>query len=779
VTLHFTTGRVNDVDVIVVDLGASFSAQSPDSIDLETLGRETHVQVENVLQCILLLPANQLAVRALSNSPGRMRAPHADASETTPQTAGAYDPGEYPGDIELAGRVLREDAYHTAPIARDPRYFTTTALFATWRIPYRVAGRAVRVTLPRAPQLAPVAHDARGRSVTLSTTAPDLAPFTAYLDRIASTTADVVRMNGGIDALVHDAAPIYGLVESMSAILVSLGAHPGSAAPPRTDARWTQLDNAQRAVKALARVAAAELVASPSLVRQRRSDPHATSIPRRNELADQLWHLLSDQTDAGLNHLLDTLVFPDPSLVPTTTLMRFYDVLRNAYTALAQTPSGDQVSTHDLEPLFQWTDASPPSESLLYAVVRGLASTGASTFGNTAGPSTLVVAAVRVYAWVITTRVTGTTTQSGTFQGMLRLIQRLGALNTTETNALNQAVTNASRDGLASAFDVNNHFMCSSSWGGVMGILNLVLLFVAIQETQTPQDAFQRWTNIFNITAPASSVALDAALVFQHQSRWVSTFANGTMNSVDAETWRTMSIAQRAGSLGEQGLGGAGRVVGSIGAIVALESSIEQIWGASQSGHSFDLGIGIANLASAGMSIAGYLLTFGAATSWAAGAGEVLMTLGAIVGVTATAYAIYHAVTTPGSQQVFQALVDQFHDDYRVVAARGSNADFATKLTAVQTVAEAGFWWEPTGERDNVEFLRGAHFNAAAIDAITGSDAGTRLVPEIQSDEADARDRASETDQHRHRDAMIEHNRVEEQRRQQWEQAHPAQAQSR
>lgn len=312
--------------------------------------------------------------------------------------------------------------------------------------------------------------------------------------------------------------------------------------------------------------------------------------------------------------------------------------------------------------------------NVITAIALG-ADLGGRSVANIQGPNALVVGILHTAGPALARRA-DSAQDAGRLAGILfRALTRVSRLDDGEVTRLSSFVARATPESMREA-----RSLLSSKWpraqiGGLLVILNLVALLGTW--TANEQQTLQSWAALLG---SGLSAGLGAAKLVG-------------------------SLERFSGVAGRTGVRVTGKVLGAAAGVLAVVSAVETSRSAFDRGDQVGGWLGVVDAGAGFLSVAGFLLTVGAANSWN-GVGEVLMVIGAAIGlVTVIVGVIRDAVRDRPDQFAEQmiALFEHSRSPYKQLLENIGRHSAATRqrvealrssLSRTKNARGSADWWD-------------------------------------------------------------------------------------
>lgn len=637
---------------------------NPDISDLAQIFR---LQPERVLHVLLRYKANRAAVRAL----------HRDHCRGIDE--------DFPG-FGKARRDLQNQAYNMSASNSSDRLWWVGYAFLKWELNLE---EKEYVLLPLSQGFRKVLRG-RQRQARIRTVTPSFQALEQQLKEIRMVAIDLDMRIGLFKSLTEQSAKDIAILEALDGLLGVLLSKKGSKSPLVDSSDRTDVEVLQRKLKVLKERAYQNMIHDPpNTLRQ-------NLVRERDQLARKLMKLVQDSDFVkNIRTLIKNLDVAPPELYLKTT-----DTLRQAATVLLLSPQADSFVDNHVIPLIDTVSskpfdtkglktpkhpqlervvlnppAAPSSTNSAFVLIVGVLGVGSKLVGNSPGPSSLSVCIVELSAPIIMQRIVNPEISSlmrgelsTRYAGRLyRFLVNSAGLGQNDRVNLIQAIDNGDlgKEGLRKV-KWSNKLMNSPVWRAAMGISASICLIAAI--TADDANTLRYWANIVD-SASGTAWGVSVAL-----SRYSTLIQNGVVKGI-----------------GGKALG----VVGGLAAIVVgTETAIEEY----QTSDNLGMGIAIAGAAAGALSVAGFLIATGAATS-GVGVGVILMAAGAIIGIAAGLVALIRQLTTKSSHLIFEAFINHFGECYEYTKAAESRAVLRQAFKTVQSDHHGADFWYASPDR--------------------------------------------------------------------------------
>jgi hypothetical protein len=655
--------RIRGADYAAIRVSKFFPGHGP---TIEELAGALHLQADVVFHCLLGYRSNAKAVSGLFR----------DAFPDDPVPA-----------LEEARRRLRIEG--TTFTANDRFPEGTETPYLAWHVN---PDDDEPIVLPLSDGFRSVLEEGtrqRARQTRLAAIGPAFDALRAELPPLREEAVALDSDTGIAQALSESHATDIAILEALDGMLGALLATPKEP-PAASDRR--EVEELRTLLATLRSEAHRHMLLEPAdafrggIVARRAAT--AARLRAMVEAPNFVEHVrtLADNRDIAPPELyrdtIDTLSFAFQVLLASPESDRVLDAhVRPMIDALASRPidlTGLAATVNaDLDAAIRDVPAAPPANSVLVILV-GVSGVFPVTFGNYPGPNTLAVgilqwaaphllAAVasdrglatplagRLYRALVTCASVGAAPNGAGPPRPLSFVERVALLE-----AIDQGKLHRLRD-----IDWSARFQSSPAWGAAIAVASAICLYAAIQSDDA--STLRRWSNILG---SASGTALGVAVAVGRYSTLV-----------------------------EQGIvrGVGGRALGVVGGAASLVSGLVTAQEEYRGGDTVGMWVGIGTATGGALSVAGFMLAAGAATTStgvAAPVGLVLMVAGAALGIGAGIVSLVRTVTTEGTQLVFEAMLAHFG------RASGPFVEAAAERPSLQAAFDAvesrqhsvGFW---------------------------------------------------------------------------------------
>jgi hypothetical protein len=308
----------------------------------------------------------------------------------------------------------------------------------------------------------------------------------------------------------------------------------------------------------------------------------------------------------------------------------------------------------------------PPADAVLVVLVQLVVGTAPTAVGNTPGPAELSVAVIELAGIQLMPKVMSNPLEAGLLSGrMYRGLVNGAGLSQQQRVDLILAVEKGDLKAIRTV-SWSARLMTSVGWRGAIAGANLIAFAFAIQSDQ--EETALKWAGI---AQTGLSTAVSASVI---------------------SFGRFGSLVSR-GIVSEMSAGALGAIGGLFAIVIGYESAREEL----QAGDTTGAWIAGAGAAGGAISVAGYLLAAGAATSATgvgAPAGMLLMAAGAVVGIGSAVVGTIRVLTTEGSQSLFRAFVEHLErPGSPLTQAARERPSLAAAFAAVKKGQhESSFW---------------------------------------------------------------------------------------
>jgi monoamine oxidase len=660
--------RIRGDDYAVVTIGRMFPGPPP---TIAGLARALHLQTDITFHALLGYRANAPAVRALYRD----------------------QIGEpVPADLAEARRALTVEG--TSYVASHQFPEGTETPYVCWPV---LPDGDEPVVLPLSPGFRDVMAEAvreRRRQTRLDVIQPQLDALAVELDAIR---AQARRLSESIETcriLGERHATEVAILEALDGLLGALLAAP--KAPPSAG-------DVQEVQRLRGQLAALRAEAHRHMLLEPAESFRAGLVARRDAEARELLALV--ESPPFVEHVRTLAANRD--IAPVELYAETNDVSGFAFQALLASPQSEAALTRhvlpmidalasrqldltglaattnpDLDRAIRDVPAAPAADSVLTVLV-GVSGALPLAVGNYPGPNTLAVGVLQWAAPVLLARLAGDRAGAVRMAGWLyRALVTCASVRAAAATGIPQPLSLAERVALLEAIDRGDlarlravnwsaRFQASPAWGAAIAVASAICLYAAVQSDDA--STLRRWSNVMGS-------------------------ASGTALGVSVALGRYSTLVQRGIVTGV-----AGRALGVIGGAAALVSGVVTAEEEYHSGDTVGMWVAIGGATAGALSVAGFLLSAGAATTaTVAGApvGVVLMVAGAVLGIGAGVVAVVRSLLTAGSQVVFETMLAHFGragGPYEEAAA--VRPSLRAAYTAVQGAQHSVDFWDVHPDR--------------------------------------------------------------------------------
>ncbi len=316
----------------------------------------------------------------------------------------------------------------------------------------------------------------------------------------------------------------------------------------------------------------------------------------------------------------------------------------------------------------------PPPASSVLVILVGVGGLLPQAVGEVPGPSALAVGILQWAAPHIMARVASDAAAASSMAG--RLYRALVTTASVYSGPGGQPLSLNQRVALLQAIDEgdlsrlreinwSSRFQSSPAWGAAIGVAGAICLIAAVQSDDA--STLRRWSAI---VGSGSTTVLGVSVALGRYSELV-----------------------RRGIV----TGAAGRALGVVGGVAAIVVGVVTAEEEYRSGDRVGMWAAIGGATAGALSVAGFLLSAGAATTaTVAGAplGVVLMVAGAVLGIGTGVVALVRQLTTAGAQVVFETALNHFgRAEGPYAEAASARPSLLVAFRAVQTSHHPVDFW--------------------------------------------------------------------------------------
>jgi len=540
------------------------------------------------------------------------------------------------------------------------------------------------------------------------------APLRAVLDQVGSIRIhnQILKSNNdSVRDLISPRLRDLSLLQSLSLMTATMVRFPKST-PDADDARG--IATFQRHLR--------EVTTAANDVMLTRPVGYEWWTANIRETSGALLRLLGDSTLARNM----AVVARHWDLVDATDRTRIEQSFLESYRLLVASPRAEEAIRH-LQPVLEALAADftapssiPPTLSSGFRTALTLrlpqstgqtalgylalaAGIGSRTVANLPGPNAFAVALLNVIGPTLMTTI-ARSDDAGRLGGLVyRALVAVTRLEASEANTLLQHVARGNHQGMADARSLITRKWPGRSAGGFLVLLNIAaMLNVWVSNEQL---TLRNWTDLISsgIGATLGATRILVTLDRLEDARVLSSLARGA----------------------------GGKALGLLGGALAIYSGTELAIAEYRSGDITGALLAGGEVAGGTVSVVGFLMAAGAANSWN-GVGEVLMLIGALVGLVSFIWSSLRDYFTSGPKKVAEGMLGQFrrrggaYDLLRMTQgdmpdeSRRRVRQLQAKVDAlVEKFNDANFW---NISLDGAETLLDLDFYPAHIAVLTNED---------------------------------------------------------
>lgn len=260
---------------------------------------------------------------------------------------------------------------------------------------------------------------------------------------------------------------------------------------------------------------------------------------------------------------------------------------------------------------------------------------GGRTVVNLPGPNSFVVSLLNVAGPGLMARLQSQGAAQNFGGKVFRALRAVARLSDNESKILLGLVGTGTPEDMARA-----RTMISDKWpgrgvGGVLVLLNIAAML-------------QVWRSNEELTLKA----------------WADLLGSGTGAVLGtAKILSTIRVLKDNRAITSLTRGTGGKALGALGGLLAIASGVETARDKYDRADNIGFALGLVEAGSGTVSVIGFLMTAGAATSWA-GVGEVLMLAGVIIGLAGAIWSAIRDYVTEGTERVAEQFIDAFDSKY-------------------------------------------------------------------------------------------------------------------
>ena len=610
--------RIRQQDYVVVDIKKTFGGGNT---SIKELAHRVRLQPQTVLQAILRYRSNAHAIRPLYRD--------------------EVSPSGFPG-MRRARQELRKAAVRpTANSLTGGQWTETPYIFWSLNLDFKP------LVLPRSAKFqkflkAEAARRERQRRLKAA------SPSFKALEKELSAIRVEARVLHGVVELFRKwntgKAKEVALLAALDGMLGVLIKFPKSAP---SASKLNALKQLRTKLQALQKQAYQDMVVNPPDL--------AATLADRDKTADTLLKLVEKAT--FVQHI--RLLAQNPDIAPHTLMTEACDTLRQAFIALLISPKADHVIKKHVEPLLQMLASKPidmskvktlkknpnfdaevrktpvePAANSALVTIGALAAVLPRVVGNMPGSASMSVGVLQFAAPIIIARIAEAANRNAEVirlgAWMYRTLTTVAGLKLAQRVELLEAVADGNLARLRK-IDWSARFMNSPAWGGAIGVAGALTLILAF--TSDDAKTLRKWSNII---AGASTTTLGFSVALQRYSTLI-----------------------------QQGIvkGIGGKALGVVGGVAAVISGVITAQEEYKTGDTTGAWLAGAAAAGGALSVAGFLIAGGAASSSTgvgATVGVVMMVAGVIIGIGAAIWDTIRNLTTAGGHRLFEAFINHF-----------------------------------------------------------------------------------------------------------------------
>lgn len=378
-------------------------------------------------------------------------------------------------------------------------------------------------------------------------------------------------------------------------------------------------------------------------------------------------------------------------LVTSSQFDQLCDSISQAFALLMRSPEADYIEENWMPALMEIIDQDSRAQNLdevrrnhsgldvdshpsvCDALLFGLSVVPAAA-GNMPGPASFSVALMNAISPKLIGEVMGDVAKAQSYGAMyVRFMVRRGNFNQDQIDELNLLIKGPKPSTHKEIGDwVQKNFQGNMKWGLIMTLVNAAMLFYTIKSSE--DETITRWINLSTLSLGASTGASLTQVLLNIQRFKDCGFLTVTGNALGVLAGAFACVASVVAAIDEYDTGDRTGVV--INSLAAL---------------------------GAGLSVAGYLITMGVATSWAGPVGALFMVLGVVLGVLTALWSLIRSALTTYTHMQFEAFINylasrdgiyQFHIILESTYKRRQYPELVALFEDIQTSHHGiSFWY--------------------------------------------------------------------------------------